>query len=47
MNDNQPGQGGTERRAQSLRGDDGTLGQIEMAGPPGQIRDDEWKKCTV
>ncbi len=47
MNNDEPSQGRAERRANALRRNHGSLGQIEMAGSARQIRDDERKKCAI
>ena len=47
MNDDEPGQRRAKRRANALRGNHGSLGQIEMAGSARQISDDERKKRAI
>ena len=44
MNNDEPGQRRAKRRANALRGDHRSLGQIETAGAARQIRDNERKK---
>lgn len=47
MNNDEPSQRRANRRANALRGDHGSLGQIETAGAACQIRDNERKKRAI
>ena len=47
VNDYEPSQRRAKRRANALRGNHGSLGQIEMAGAARQIRDNERKKRAI
>jgi hypothetical protein len=47
VNDDEAGQRRAKRRADALRGNHGSLGQIEMAGAARQIRDNERKKRAI
>ncbi len=47
MNNDEPSKRRAKCRANALRGNHGSLGQIEMAGAARQIRDDERKERAI